>query len=250
MKKLLLLVLPLSMWAHFLVMLPSAEVVEKQNESVKFDVSLMHTFSMSYLNIKKPISLGVYYNGKKHSLLDTIKPAKIGGKDGYTFEYRFNRDGLYTFYMEPAYYYEPSEEIMLKHYTKVMIESLGISDDYYKPIGLRAEIVPMTKPFGLFSGNVFKAKVLFNGKAVPNCSVEISYYNKAHYAQSTKDSSIQSVRTDENGEFVIGLPMAGWWAMNAIIPNNEKAKHNGKLYDVEIGATMLIKAYKPTLIKN
>lgn len=249
MKKLFFLLAPLSLWAHFLVMLPSSEVVEKQNEVVKFDISLMHTFSMSYMNIKKPIQLGVYVNGQKHNLLNTIKPAKIGGKDGYKFEYKFNREGLYTFYMEPDYYFEPSEEVMLKHYAKVMIESLGISDDYYKPIGLRAEIVPMAKPFGLFTGNVFKGKVLFEGKPVKNCSVEVSYYNKAHYAEATKDSSIQAVRTDENGEFVIGLPMAGWWAMNAIIPNDEKAEHNGKKYDVEIGATMLLKAYAPKLAK-
>lgn len=249
MKKLLLLALPFVLSAHFLVMMPSSEVVEKQNEVVKFNIALMHTYSMSYMNIKKPIAIGYYLNGKKHSMESALKQTKFHGKTGYSMSYKFNRDGLYIFYMEPDYYFEPSEEVMLKHYAKVMVESLGISDDYYKPIGLKAEIIPMVKPFGLFKGDVFYGKVLFNGKPVANTSVEISYYNKKHYAAPTKDSTIQSVRTNANGEFVLGLPMAGWWAINAIIPNDETATHNGKKYPVEIGATILIRAYQPKLAK-
>lgn len=229
--------------AHFMVMLPKSDEVNKQNESLRFDIALMHTFEMNYMNIKKPISLGYFLNSKKYDLLKYAKAKKFGGKDGYTLDFRFEREGLFNFFVEPDYYFEPSEGVFLKHYTKVMIQALGISDDYNKPIGLKAEIIPLVRPFGLLTGNIFKGKVLFNGKAVPASEVEISYYNENGAKSLSKNASIQGVLSDDLGEFIIGLPKAGWWVITALIPNDEKIKYKGKEYEVELGATILIKVY-------
>ena len=43
---------------------------------------------------------------------------------------------------------------------------------------MKTEIVPLSKPFGLYAGNVFQGIVKLNGKAVPYATVEVEYYNQ------------------------------------------------------------------------
>ncbi len=44
--------------------------------------------------------------------------------------------------------------------------------DGISPIGLKYEIVPLTKPFGLYTGNIFQGVVLKDGKPQANVKVE------------------------------------------------------------------------------
>ena len=71
------------------------------------------------------------------------------------------------FYMEPQPYWEPAEDTLIVHYTKTVVTAFGDDEGWDEEIGLKAEIVPLSKPFGLYAGNVFQGIVKLNGKPVP-----------------------------------------------------------------------------------
>ena len=43
------------------------------------------------------------------------------------------------------------------------------------------EIIPLTRPFANYSGNIFQGRVLLDGKPVPGAEVEVEYYNRGEY---------------------------------------------------------------------
>lgn len=69
--------------------------------------------------------------------------------------------------MEPQPYWEPAEDCYIVHYTKAYVAAFGEEEGWDEPAGLKTEIVPLTRPFGNYAGNVFQGQVLLNGKPVP-----------------------------------------------------------------------------------
>ena len=56
----------------------------------------------------------------------------------------------------------------------------------------------------------------------------------------------QVVNTNEQGEFSFVMPLEGWWGFAALIDDDQKIKHEGKEYPVELGAVIWVqtKEYK------
>ena len=113
-------------------------------------------------------------------------------------DYQVNRPGVYMFYMEPTPYWEAAEDIYIVHYTKTVIAAFGDDEGWDREIGLKTEIVPLARPFGLYAGNVFQGIVKLNGKAVPYAEVEIEYYNQNGKAKAPTDYMVtQTVKADQ-----------------------------------------------------
>ena len=56
--------------------------------------------------------------------------------------------------------------------------AFGDDEGWDEEIGLKTEIVPLSKPYGLYAGNVFQGIVKFNGKSMPYARVEVEYFNE------------------------------------------------------------------------
>ena len=50
----------------------------------------------------------------------------------------------------------------------------------------------------------------------------------------------------QEGEFSFAMPLEGWWGFAALIDDDQKIKHEGKEYPVELGAVIWVqtKEYK------
>ena len=81
------------------------------------------------------------------------------------------------FFIEPAPYWEPAEQKMIVHYTKVVVDAFGAEDGWDARVGFPVEIEPLARPYGLWTGNTFRGIVLREGKPVPFATVEVEYYN-------------------------------------------------------------------------
>ena len=101
----------------------------------------------------------------------------------------------------------------------------------------------MTKPFALYSGNLFQGKVLHNGKLVANTEVEVELYNEFGLKAASDSHITQVVKTDENGVFSFVMNHKGWWGFAALIEEGELKYTDGKNYPVENGALIWVKAY-------
>ena len=228
--------------AHFGMVIPSdSMVMQGESRTVKVTLSFSHPFEGHGMELVKPKVFGVMANGKKQDLSTSLNKTRILGHTAWESDYRIKRPGVYMFYMEPVPYWEPAEDCYIIHYTKSVVTAFGDDEGWDEEIGLKTEIVPLSKPFGLYVGNVFQGIVKVGGKPVPFAEVEVEYYNRDGKAEAPTDYMVtQTIKADSNGVFTYGIPRAGWWGFAALNTADEKLKHNGEEKDIEIGAVLWV----------
>ena len=228
--------------AHFGMAIPSDQMVmQGEDNNVKIDLMFWHPFEGLGMDLSKPADFGVCINGKKASLIKELKSADVEGHQTWTTNYKIKRPGVYMFYMEPQPYWEPSEDCYIVHYTKAVVTAFCDDEGWDEEIGIKTEIIPLTKPYGLYTGNVFQGIVKLDGKPVPYAEVEIEYYNKEKkYSAPTDYMVTQAIKADQNGVFTYAAPKAGWWGFSALNTSDAKIKHNGQDKDVELGAVIWV----------
>jgi cobalt/nickel transport protein len=182
----------------------------------------------------------LYLNSKDKTI--KLEETKKFDHKAWKSSYEIKRPGVYKFFVEPQPYFEPAEEKFISHVPKVVISSFGLEDGWDEPLGLKYEIIPMTKPFALYSKNLFTGKVLHNGKPAINTEVEVELYNEFGLKAPSDAHITQVVKTDDNGVFSFNMNHKGWWGFAALIEEGE-LEHEGKKYPVENGALMWIKAH-------
>jgi cobalt/nickel transport protein len=230
-------------WAHFGVIIPANDIVGKEDKkTITLDVKFIHPFDGHYMNMEMPKAFGVMVDGKKQDLLKTLQKKEVKKMTTWQTSYQIKAPGNYAFYVEPAPYWEPAEEAFIVHYTKVIVNALGLEEGWDEEVGLKTEIVPLTRPYGLWAGNVFQGIVKVDGKPVPYAEVEVEYYNEGGKIRPPAEPYItQVVKADQNGVFAYAMPKAGWWGFAALSAADYKMAREGKEYPVEIGAVLWVK---------
>lgn len=230
-------------WAHFGMIVPSDDIVSKEDKKeIMLSVKFIHPFEGHYMNMDMPKAFGVMVGEEKQDLLKTLEKKIMKSFMTWKASYRIKRPGDYLFYVEPAPYWEPAEETFIIHYTKVIVNALGLEEGWDREVGLKTEIVPLTRPYGLWAGNVFQGIVKVDGKPVPNAEVEVEYYNEEAQIKPPAEPYItQLIKADENGVFTYAMPKAGWWGFAALNTADYKINKDGKDYPVEIGAVIWVK---------
>lgn len=237
------LLAPGTAWAHFGMILPSDDIIAKgEGRQITLEIKFLHPFKGNYLEMARPVAFGVLAHGKKIDLLSSLKKETFNGASGWDASYTVKRPGDHIFYMEPAPYWEPAEERFIVHYTKVIVSAFGLEEGWDEEIGLKTEIVPLTRPYGLWAGNVFQGVVKVDGRPVPYAEVEVEYYNQDGKVKAPDDPYItQVIKADSNGVFIYAMPREGWWGFAALSTADFKLEHGGKKYPVEIGAVLWVK---------
>jgi len=228
--------------AHFGMLIPSdSMVMQGDSRTVHLTLSFSHPFEGNGMELVKP-KFGVVAAGRKVNLTNMLAKTTVMGHTAWQADYQIKRPGVYAFYMEPEPYWEPAEDCFIIHYTKTVVTAFGDDEGWDEEIGLKTEIVPLSKPYGLYAGNVFQGIVKLDGKPVPYAEVEVEYYNRDGQAVAPTDYMVtQTIKADQNGVFTYAVPRAGWWGFAALTTAAEKMMHNGKPKEVEMGAVIWIK---------
>jgi cobalt/nickel transport protein len=237
--------------AHFQMLIPDDDMVaQKEAKTIKLDLRFWHPLEGHGMNMAKPTQFGVLVDGQKQNLLDTLNAQKTEDhagekRDTFLTSYTLKRPGDHIFYVEPVPYWEPAEEKFIVHYTKTVVNAFGMERGWDAEVGLKTEIVPLTRPYGLWAGNVFQGMVKVNGKPVPFTEVEVEYFNLDGSVTPPADPLItQVVKADANGVFTYAMPWGGWWGFAALNEDDKPMQHEGKDYPVEIGALMWVYTYE------
>lgn len=230
-------------FAHYGMIIPSdSMVMQSDSRTINLKLSFSHPFERIGMELAKPKVFGVVANGYKQDLLEKLKKTQVMEHTAWKLDYKVKRPGVYMFYMEPSPYWESAEDVFIIHYTKTVVTSFGDDMGWDEEIGLKTEIVPLSKPFGLYTGNVFQGIIKLDGKPVPYAEVEIEYYNEDGRSEAPADYMItQTIKADQNGVFIYAAPKAGWWGFAALNTADFKLKQNGEDKDVEIGAVIWVK---------
>lgn len=234
-------------FAHFGMVIPSESVVEEKSQaSLELELSFSHPMEAVGMPLAPPKSFQVFVDGKKEDLGASLQPATIMDHESWKALYTVKRPGVYQFVMEPQPYWEPAEDCFIIHYTKTYVAAFGEEEGWDVPVGLKTEIVPLTRPFGNYAGNVFCGQVLLDGKPVPGAEVEVEYYNREkRYTAPNAYLATQVIKADANGVFTYGMPFAGWWGFAALSTAKEKIPHEGEAKEVELGAVVWIECSAP-----
>lgn len=223
--------------AHFGMAIPSQPAATMTQKKATVTFSFSHPFGGVGMELVKPKTCGVAFEGKTTDLLGQLKPATVMEHKSWSVDYAFKRPGVYTFFMEPKPYWEPAEDCSIIHYTKVMMPAFGGDEGWDEPVGLKTEIIPMLRPFGNYAGNTFTGLVLLDGKPVPGAEVEVELYNKGRFTMPSEYHETQVIKADDAGVFSFTCPQPGWWGFAAL---NEAdftlADPSGAQKSVEIGA--------------
>ncbi|AEB08961.1 DUF4198 domain-containing protein [Desulfobacca acetoxidans] len=226
--------------AHFGMIMPDkAMVMQGDNPNLELTLAFCHPFEQNGMDLAKPKAFGVKSGKEKTDLLGTLQEIKVMGKEAWKASYTLKKPGVYTFYFDPQPYWEPAEDKFIIHQTKTYVAAFGEEENWDQEIGLKAEIIPLTRPFGLYAGNVFQGMVKFKGKPAANADVEVEFWNADKKVTAPNDYFFtQVVKTDKNGVFTFAVPKAGWWAFSALNEEKNAIVHEGKKKDAEYGAVL------------
>ena len=243
----LLVLLPVGARAHFQMLIPSTDVVgTKDAKSVAIDLLFTHPMEGHLMNMAKPIAFGVAIKGGVTTdLLTSLKEETIEGNSTWETSHQIRQPGDHVFYVEPQPYWEPEEDKFIIHYTKVVVNALGMEEGWDKELGLKTEILPLVRPYGLWTGNLFRGIVKLDGKPIPYAEIEVEYYNEPgeRSVEAPTDAHItQVIKADANGVFSYAMPRAGWWGFAALSDADYTIKGtDGKEHGVELGALIWIR---------
>ncbi len=179
-------------------------------------------------------------------LLEYVEPLEFSSEQGITQAYSASLPrsvtrslGDYVFVLQPAPYFESTEDKYIQQFTRTMVNVGGVPGNWAEPMGLPAEILPLNKPYANWQGGVFRGVVLADGGPVPNAEIEIEYLNhdpnlenmtlgEQAKVELPQDSfGTQTIYANAAGEFTIGLPRAGWWGICALAIGAD-TEHEGK----------------------
>jgi cobalt/nickel transport protein len=190
----------------------------------------------------RPRSFAVWAGGNRTELRGDLEETEILGHRGWKLAYPVRRPGVYFFTMEPEPYWEPVEDCYIVHLTKTVVTAFGDDEGWDRELGLETEIVPLSRPFGLYAGNVFQGIVKRNGEPVPYAEVEVEHYNRNRTAEAPTDLMItQTLKADGNGVFTYAVPRAGWWGFAALSRSDRKIERQGEAKEVELGAVLWVR---------
>lgn len=235
--------IPLAL-GHFQVIKPTNVIVTPENRKLKLDLLFTHPMENGpIMEMASPSQFGVMIASDKQDLIPRLVTKKISGKSTYSMFYTFEKPGDYIFYVEPAPYWEPAEEKFIIHYTKVIINAFGDENGWDRMVGFPIEIEPLVRPYGLWSGNIFRGIVKKDGKPVPYAEIEVEYYNENGKVTIPADPFItQVIKADDRGGFSYAMPKAGFWGFAALIESDRRMKSPaGEMVPIELGGLIWIK---------
>ena len=229
--------------AHYGMIIPNDPMISQEDgRSVSLTMSFSHPFEMDGMMLETPVSFSVTHKGNTTDLLGRLQSETVMDEQGYTLDYALERPGTYIFAMEPQPYWEPAEDAFIIHYTKTYVTAYGDDESWDTELGLKTEIVPLSKPFGLWEHNVFQGIVKLDGEPAPYAEVEVEFFNDGAGATAPDELMItQTVKADANGVFTYAPPSDGWWGFAALNTADDTLPQDGTEKDVELGAVIWVR---------
>lgn len=259
-----LTVVSTSSFAHF-------QMIQADNDNYLRDKGGKVTLSMPFthpshgaptMSMAKPEKLTLTHKNNAIDLTGQMQALDWQGADGeqakaWQVETKFRKLGDYVLTLEPAPYLEESEDAYIQQFTKVIYNVGGLPTGWDEAMNLSAEIVPDQAPYAVYAGGTFSGVVMANGKPKPYAEIEVEYLNHKINADRNgfdakgafvfpEHMNILTIKADQNGRFIFGVPTAGFWGF-AALGVGEKTEHEGK--ELSQDAVLWIQAHELKQVK-
>lgn len=232
--------------AHFQEILPSADVLP-EGGAVSLDLVFTHPFDAGpVMEMPRPVEVGVLTAGTRTVLTDSLTEAPRDGAMAWRLDHDLPEPGASVFYVTPQPYWEPAEGKFIVHHAKVIVDSFASGEGWDAMVGLPVEIRPLTRPTGLWTGNLFTGVVTKAGQPVPFAEIEVEFVNDTGLAAPNDAYITQVITADANGTFSYAMPFAGWWGFAALLEADAPmTTPDGTPAPVEEGALIWVHTLSP-----
>ncbi|MFA7083868.1 MAG: DUF4198 domain-containing protein [Arcobacteraceae bacterium] len=220
-----------SAYAHF-QMVYTPQTALTKGQTIEFKHIFTHPFSDEHtMDMAGVEEFFVINKEEKTDLKDTLKSITFKGSSNsgkaYESSYKARKMGDHLFVMTPTPYYEKNEDAYIQQITKTVVNVAGAPSDWDAELGLKAEIVPLTKPYAIWEHGSFTGIVKSNGTVVPFAEIEVEYLNRdvdmknnqmgKSKVEAPQDSFVtMTIKANKDGEFTFAIPKAGFWAFCAL----------------------------------
>ena len=228
--------------AHFQMVYTPNTALEK-GKTIEFKHVFTHPFADEHtMDMAGVEEFYVIQKGKKTNLKDTLKGITFQGNHnsgkGFESKYKARKMGDHLFIMKPVPYFEANEDAYIQQITKTVINVAGAPTDWDAELGLKAEIVPLTKPYAIWEGGSFTGVVKSKGVRVPYAEIEVEYLNRdvdmknnkmgPSHVEAPQDAFVtMTIKANKDGEFTFAIPKAGFWGFCALGVGSDKS-YKGK----------------------
>lgn len=229
--------------AHFQELLPSTDTYGPESGELSLDLVFTHPMDRGpAMDMKKPEKFGVVAGEGQEDLLGSLREVMHDDRSAWKAAYTPREPGAYIFFVEPQPYWEPAEDKSIIHYAKVVVDGFDWGSDWDRLVGLPVEIAPLTRPYGIWTGNLFSGVVLRDGKPVPNAEIEVEWVNDGSVTPPGDAFVTQVVKADAQGVFHYAMPRAGWWGFAALVDADYKLPDpSGEDKPVELGGLIWVR---------
>ncbi|PIR39245.1 MAG: hypothetical protein COV35_01645 [Alphaproteobacteria bacterium CG11_big_fil_rev_8_21_14_0_20_39_49] len=135
---------------------------------------------------------------------------------------------------------QKSNSIGYYQYAKAYSTLHKTSDTWKNPLGHKLEIIPLSHPNLLYEGDTLQIKVLFNGKAAPNKTINAIYQNfrfqkhgEVPISTTTDKDGIASIRFDKANRYLI------------TVSHDEKTENDNKAEGLNYLASLMLQVNEP-----
>lgn len=244
----LTMALPATTRAGFGLIVPSDEMLSPgESPAISLRLGLFDPLAPLFMEVARPKRFGVQHLGEATDLLTSLKPREEKNPAAWLTEFTAKNPGDYTFYAEHAPRWEAADDQFSVPLAKVCVNVLALEEGWDEPVGLEAEIIPLSRPYGLWTGNLFSGQVLLGGEPAPYVAIEVAWLGTAPdtppiLPRTATAFRIQKIRTDANGVFHYAMPRAGWWGFAAILDTDRTIKKDNEEKAVSIVTSFWVMA--------
>jgi len=234
-------------YAEYFAILRANPPLVSDSKLTEFNVSIAfgHPFAqtavdMDLVQMFAAIKYPLKEDGQtiRREFLDILKPVDYLKKKAWAATIPLPDPGLYQLVMETRPYWEETQGIFLQQFAQMLVPVQGYEHGWEIPVGLKLEILPLTRPFGLIAPALFTGRVLLDGKILPDTQVRIEYLNEDIQTVPSPYHQTQRVRTDERGIFSFVCPHPGWWGFAAVTKGDPLKGSDGQPKNTELSGVL------------
>jgi len=232
-------------------------VSDQKSKALNVSIAFGHPFAqtavdMDLVQMFAAIQYPVKDTGQtiRREFLDTLKPVKYKDKNAWTGTISLPDPGLCQLVLETRPYWAEEQGIFLQQFAQTLVPVQGSEYGWENPVGLKLEILPLTRPFGLTAPALFTGRVLLDGKIMPETPVRIEYLNEDRRTAPSPYHQTQRARTDKHGVFSFVCPHPGWWGLAAVTRGDPLKGPDGQPKNTELAGVLWIYVDPPPVPKK
>lgn len=203
---------------HFGILLPEEASVRK-GEGVGLRYFSGHPFECQIVDTQPPERVQAVSPGGQTRVGLKTEPKQVDNGEGgkvtvQTMTFNPSERGDHWVVVTSPPRFDEHAGGFVQDELKVLVR-VQVTHGWENAVGQTLELVPLSRPYGLKPGHVFKVQARLDGKPLADAMVEIEKFNAKPPERLPEDEALitQVVRSDVNGYVTCTLDEAGWWGL-------------------------------------